>query len=286
MSGPGGLGGEEGVRQRVAAAAGPDSWRRVAAMVLRYVYLWRGSWPRILELAYWPTVQMILWGFITNFFVTHSSWLAQAAGVLISAVLLWDVLFRGELGVSICFLEEMWSRNLGHLCISPLRPHEFIAALLVMSLVRTVIGLLPAALLAIPLYGYSLFDLGLPLIAFFANLLVMGWAVGLAVSGALLRWGLGAESLAWLAIFAVAPLSGIYYPVSVLPEWLQPVALALPSTHVFEGMRAVLFDGEFRIDLFINAVVLNVIYIFLGIGIFLLAFRVARRRGLILQMGE
>ena len=262
------------------------SWRRLGAMILRYVYLFRGSWPRLLELCYWPTVQMILWGFITTFFAGHSEWVLQGAGVLISAVLLWDVLFRGELGVTICFLEEMWSRNLANLCVSPLRPYELIAALLAMSFIRTFIGLVPAVLLAIPLYSYSIFDLGLPLIAFFANLLIMGWAVGLAIAGILLRWGLGAESLAWLAIFGIAPLSGIYYPISVLPGWLQPVALALPSSHVFEGMRAVLFDGVFRLDLFFNAVALNVVYIAIGASTFLYFFRVARRRGLILQMGE
>ena len=289
MSGPDtGIGGADtgigGAEVRVRAEY--FSWRRLGAMVLRYVYLFRGSWPRLLELCYWPTVQMILWGFITTFFAGHSEWVMQGAGVLISAVLLWDVLFRGELGVTICFLEEMWSRNLANLCVSPLRPYELIAALLTMSFIRTFIGLVPAVLLAIPLYNYSIFDLGLPLIAFFANLLIMGWAVGLAIAGILLRWGLGAESLAWLAIFGVAPLSGIYYPISVLPGWLQPVALALPSSHVFEGMRAVLFDGVFRLDLFFNAVALNVVYIALGASTFLYFFRVARRRGLILQMGE
>jgi len=268
------------------ARAVRDSSRRIGAMILRYVYLFRSSWPRLLELAYWPTVQMILWGFITMFFVGHSSWVMQAAGVLISGVLLWDILFRGELGISICFLEEMWSRNLGNLCVSPLRPHELIIALLAMSFLRTLIGIVPAVLLAIPLYDYSIFDLGLPLIAFFFNLLVMGWAIGLAVSGILLRWGLGAESLAWLAIFALAPLSGIYYPISVLPEWLQPVALALPSAHVFEGMRGVLFDDVFLMNSFLNAVALNIVYLAVGAGAFLLAFRAARVRGLILQMGE
>ena len=103
------------------------SVRRIAAMVLRYWYLLRGSWPRILELAYWPTVQMIMWGFISQFMATNSTWVAQAAGVLIAAVLLWDVLFRGQLGVSVSFLEEMWSRNLGHLFVSPLRPGEWVA---------------------------------------------------------------------------------------------------------------------------------------------------------------
>ena len=110
------------------------SWRRITALLLRYLYLLRGSWPRVLELAYWPTVQMILWGLITQFFVTHSSWLMQAGGALIAAVLLWDVLFRSQIGVSISFLEEMWSRNLGQLFVSPLRPWEFVVSLLATSL--------------------------------------------------------------------------------------------------------------------------------------------------------
>ena len=262
------------------------SWRRVGAMQLRYFYLLKGSWPRILELAYWPIVQVILWGFISQFFVTHSSWVVQAAGVLIAAVLLWDVMFRGQLGVSISFLEEMWSRNLGNMFVSPLRPYEWILALIGMSVIRTLIGVIPAALLAIPLYQYSIFEMGLPLIAFFTNLLVMGWAIGLAVSAMILRYGLGAESLAWVAIFVLAPISGIYYPISVLPEWLQPVALALPSAHVFEGMRAVMFDGVFDTGHFIAAVALNIVYILIGGFVFLYAFHIARRRGLLLQIGE
>ena len=104
--------------------------RRIKAILLRHIYVLRTSWPRLLELAYWPTVQMVLWGFITTFFLSHSSWVAQAAGVLISAVLLWDVLFRANLGVSLTFMEEMWSRNLGQLFVSPLRPHEMVASLL------------------------------------------------------------------------------------------------------------------------------------------------------------
>ncbi len=260
--------------------------RRVAAMVLRYLYLLRGSWPRILELAYWPTVQMILWGFITQFFQTNSSWVAEASGVLIAAVLLWDVLFRGQLGVSVVFMEELYSRNLGHLFVSPLRPYELVAALMAISLTRTLIGVGAAAFLAIPFYGYSIFDLGLPLLGFFANLLVMGWSIGLLVSSLLLRYGLGAESLAWVAIFAVAPVSGIYYPIDVLPQWLQPLALALPASHVFEGMRAVLFEQAFRADYMARAVGLNALYLAASAAVFLLAFRYARREGLLLNVGE
>lgn len=267
---------------------GPTAFsiRRIGAMVLRYVYLLRGSWPRIAELIYWPTVQMILWGLITKFFLTHSSWVAQAGGVLIAGVLLWDVLFRSQLGVAVSFLEEVWSRNLGQLFVTPLRPYELMLSLAAMSMLRTLIGTVPAALLAIPLYSYSIFTMGMPLLAFFVNLMIFGWAIGLAVSGCVLRYGLGAESLAWLAIFALAPVSGVYYPIATLPEWLQPLAWALPSAYVFEGMRAVMFDQVFRGDLFLGALALNTLYLVAGGATFLAFFRVVRRRGLLLQMGE
>jgi ABC-2 type transport system permease protein len=206
--------------------------------------------------------------------------------VLLAAVMLWDVMFRGQLGVSMSCLEELWSRNLGHLFVSPLRPYEWMIALLTMSLVRVAIGVVPAALLAIPLYHYSIFTLGLPLLAFFVLLLLMGWGLGLVIDALLLRHGLGAESLAWLAVFLLAPASAVYYPLSVLPEWLQYFAFFLPSAHVFEGMRAVMFDHVFRLDHFLIAAVLDALYIVLGGIVFLRAFRQARQRGALLQMGE
>lgn len=255
-------------------------------MLLRYTYLMRSSWPRLIELAYWPTVQMILWGLINQFLVNQSQWLAQASGLFIAAVLLWDVLFRAQLGVSIVFYEEMYSRNLGHLFVSPLRPYELAISLLTISLLRTLIGVGAAALLAIVLYRFSIFDLGLPLLAFFANLLVMGWAIGLIVVALVLRYGLGAESFAWAIIFAFAPISGIYYPIAILPNWVQPIALSLPSSHVFEGMRALMIEHIFRFDHFFIAVGLNIFYLIVGVGVFLLSFHIARQRDLLLHVGE
>lgn len=260
--------------------------RRVGAMVMRFLFLMRNSWPRLIEMVYWPTVQMILWGFMTKFLAGNSWWVAQAGGVLISAVLLWDIMYRSQLGVSLMFFEEMYARNLGHLFVSPLRVYELVAALLVMSVMRTLVSFVGASLLAVLFYQYSILSIGPALILFFFNLLVTGWAVGLMVAALVMRYGLGAESLAWVAIFAIAPLSGIYYPISTLPDWLQPVAAAIPSSHIFEGMRAVMIDGTFRGDLLLNAVLLNGCYLALGMALFVAAFRAARRNGLLLQMGE
>ncbi|MCA8927651.1 MAG: ABC transporter permease [Alphaproteobacteria bacterium] len=259
---------------------------RIQALLLRHFYIYRGSWIRLIELAYWPVMQILLWGLITKFFIQHSDWLLQASGALIAGVLLWDTLFRGQLGVSVSFLEELWSRNLGQLFCSPLRPWELLAGLMTVSLVRTLAGMLPAAGVAILLYHYSVFDLGLALVAFFANLMVFSWAVAVAVCALLLRYGLGAETIAWVSIYAIAPLSAVYYPVSVLPESVQWIAWALPTAYVFEGMRAVMIEGAFRFDLFWSAVALNGVYLAGALALFLYAFRIARHRGLLLQSAD
>lgn len=262
------------------------SLERIWALSLRYTYLLRGSWPRMLELAYWPAMQIVLWGFISLFLREQSSLVAQAFGVLLGAVMLWDLMFRGQLGVSVSFFEEMWSRNLGNLFVSPLRPWEMIAALLFMSMVRTLIGMVPASLLTIWFFGFSIYDLGWPLLAFFLNLMAFDWAIGLAVSGLVLRVGLGAETLAWALIFAIAPVSAVYYPVAVLPEWLRAIAWAMPPAYVFEGMRGVMLEGRLALDLLAGASLLNAIYLGAGCLAFLLFFRSGRMNGKLLQIGE
>jgi len=270
----------------VTEIVGGFSRRRVLAMVRRHYYLLRGSLPRILEMAYWPTLQMVIWGFVTQFFMGHSSWVANASGILIGAVLLWDLLFRSQIGFSMCFLEEMWSRNLGHLFVSPLRPAEFVIAMMAMSLLRGLIGLLPSWVLAYVFFEFSIFSYGPGIVAFFSCLFVMGWGLGMAVIALVLRFGLGAESLAWVAIFAFAPISAVYYPVSTLPEWLQVVAWCTPSAYVFEGMRSVFIDGVFRTDLLFGAIGLNLLYLAIGAGLFAWSFARARVHGRLLQIGE
>jgi ABC-2 type transport system permease protein len=266
--------------------AGVFSFGRIWAMLVRYLYILKSSWPRTLELLYWPTLQVLIWGFMSQFFAQNSSYVARAFGVLLGAVMLWDLMFRSQLGLSISFLEEMWSRNLSNLFVTPLRAYEWVISLLAMSAIRTAIGVVPAALIAIPLYHYSIFAMGLPLIAFIIALMAMGWAMGLAVCGLILRHGMGAESLAWTVFFALSPVSCVYYPVSILPAWLQPVAWSLPQTYVFEGMRAVLFGHVFRTDYFCAAMALDIVFMAIGVGIFYLAFRDARHRGALVQMGE
>lgn len=259
---------------------------RIGAMVLRYWYLLMSSWPRLLELVYWPALQIITWGFLQSYISQNDSFFARAGGTLIGAVILWDILFRGQLGFSISFLEEMWARNLGNLMMSPLKPIEFLISLMVMSLIRLAIGVIPMTLLAYFFFDFNFYSIGLPLIAFFCNLIFMSWSIGIFVSGLVLRNGLGAESIVWTLMFAVMPLACIYYPVSVLPSWLQYAAWALPPTYVFEGMRALLIDRVFRVDLMLDSLAINAVLFIASFLIFLALLRSAKRHGSLLGGGE
>jgi ABC-2 type transport system permease protein len=259
---------------------------RIAAMILRYWYVLMSSWPRLLELLYWPALQIITWGFLQVYIAQNADFFARAGGTLLGAVILWDVLFRGQLGFSISFLEEMWARNLGNLMMSPLRPIELLIALMTMSLIRLAIAIVPMTLLAIIFFGFNLYGIGYALIAFFCNLIFTSWAVGIFICGLLLRYGLGAESVVWTLMFGMMPLVCIYYPVGVLPHWLQYVAWSLPPTYVFEGMRALLMEQVFRTDLMVEALAINALLIAASFAVFLVFLKSARRHGSLLQQGE
>jgi ABC-2 type transport system permease protein len=268
------------------------SLARVGAMTMRYLYLLRSSWPRLLELFYWPAVQMLTWGFLQTYISAQANAigvggrLAVAGGTLIGALLLWDAMFRAQIGFSVSFLEEMWSRNIGNLLMSPLRPLEFVAALMTLSAIRLSIGLLPVTLMAQWFFGFSLWGLGFALVAFFINLVLTSWAIGLVVSGLVLRNGMGAESMAWSILFFLMPFACVYYPVATMPLWLQYVAWALPPTYVFEGLRAAIGHQEFRADLMAQAFAINAVLIAVGVAAFLLLLDSARKAGSLLQMGE
>ncbi|HTC99233.1 MAG TPA: ABC transporter permease [Bradyrhizobium sp.] len=262
------------------------SLQRIGAMILRYWYLLLSSWPRLLELMYWPILQVITWGFLQSYIAQNAGFFARAGGTLIGAVILWDILFRGQLGFSISFLEEMWARNLGNLMMSPLKPIEFLLALMAMSVIRLALGVIPMMLLAFYVFHFNFLGLGLPAVAFFCNLIFTSWAVGIFVSGLVLRNGLGAESIVWTLMFALMPLACVYYPVNVLPLWLQYVSWCLPPTYVFEGLRALLTDHVFRADLMASALAINAVLLVASFAAFNALLNSARRHGSLLGGGE
>jgi len=262
--------------------------RRIWGLIYRHLCMYRHSWPRLLEIAYWPALELLIWGFTANFFSRgiHEGAAVLAGAALIAGVLLWEIVLRSQIGVTLSFLEEIWSRNLGHLFVSPLRPAEMVAALLAVSVIRTFIGLLPATIIAFLLYHYDLFAPGPVMVLFFLNLLVMGWWVALGIVSLLFRYGAGAEALAWTIAFGITPFACVFYPVASLPGWLQPVALALPAAHIFEGLRALLLSGQTDWAQFGWAAALNAAWMLAAIAVFGAEFRRARIRGALISIGE
>ena len=261
-------------------------FNRMYGLSLRHIYLIKGSFPRILDLIYWPTIQIVLWGFISKFFTLHSSYYDHTVGIILSAAILYDFLFRSSISFNMSFLEEIWSRNFTNLFIAPIKLSEIIVALIITALVRTLIGLVPAILLTTPFFGISIFKLGLPLAFLFLSLYLFGITLGLFVSSGLLRYGPAFENIAWSSLFLLAPLGCIYYPISILPEFLQIIAKALPLVHIFEEVRSILINNTVSYSNIINALLLNAVYLFIGISLFYYSFSQARKKGSLINIGE
>ncbi len=262
------------------------NWNKIYALSLRHVYLIKGSFPRILDLIYWPTIQIFLWGFISKFFTLSSSYFDNTVGIILSAAILYDFLFRASISYNMMFLEEIWSRNFTNLFIAPIKISEIIAALTFTAIFRTLIGLVPASLLAIPLFGVSIFKIGPPLIFLLIALYIFGVTIGLLVTSGLVRFGPSFENIAWASLFFLAPLGCIYYPVEILPEWLQIIAKFLPLVHLFEEMRSILIDDIINYSTVLKACLISFIYFIFGIIVFYLSYRGARSRGTLINMGE
>jgi ABC-2 type transport system permease protein len=257
----------------VIATTRGSSALRIGALLARHYFLLRKSWPRLLSFAYYPVMQLLVWGFVTQYLGPQSASqgvLQAVPGILLTGVLLWDVLVRGELGLFLSFLEEMYSRNLGNLFVSPLRLHEFVIAQMLMSM----------------FFDLKIAQQAMALSLCLGCLLMFGWAIGMIANGLVLRFGLGAEEIGWAVVFLIGPLSGAYYPPSVLPEFLQIVAYSLPTAWAFDAMRAALIDGQMAWRALGISFALDLVYLAIGAALFAWFVEAGRERGLLLQMGE
>ena len=262
------------------------NFSKIYALGLRHLYLIMNSFPRVLDLIYWPTVQIFLWGFISKFFTLNSDYYNNTLGIILTAAILYDFLFRASISFNMMFLEEIWSRNFTNLFIAPIKLSEIIAALTFTAIFRTLIGLVPAALLAIPFFGISIFKIGAPLIFLLTILYIFGVTLGLLVTSGLVRYGPSFENIAWASLFFLAPLGCIYYPVEILPHWLQVIANLLPLVHIFEEMRNILIYDIVNFFQILKAAFISLVYFVFGVIIFYLSYSGAKNRGTLINMGE
>jgi ABC-2 type transport system permease protein len=253
--------------------------------VLRFTYLYRRSVPRLIEMIFWPMMDLLVWGFVTTYLLRLGPGAPGLVTFLLGAMIFWDILYRSQQGLALSFLEDMWSRNILNLFASPVRLREFLMATFLVGLFK--VGVIGTVLIgmAMALYHFNLFEVGPALVPFFVNLVLMGWAMGMFTVAIILRFGIAAEALAWAIPFFIQPLAAVFYPVDVLPEWLQPVALCIPATHVFEGMRQVLRGGGFPAAMLARAVMLNAVYLAAAAWFFAFMFRSARKGGYLAKLG-
>ena len=114
---------------------------------------------------------------------------------------------------------------------------------------------------------------------------IFGVTLGLLVTSGLVRFGPSFENIAWASLF-LAPLGCIYYPVEILPNWLQIIAKWLPLVHIFEEMRNILIHDTINHYQILKAILISFAYFVMGVIIFYLSYNGAKNRGTLINMGE
>ncbi|HET9846174.1 MAG TPA: ABC transporter permease [Nitrospira sp.] len=259
---------------------------RIVALVARHLYLYRRSLPRIMEIFYWPFLDLVIWGFITMYLAKYQPEVPGFVTFFLGALILWDMLFRSQQGITISFLEELWARNLMNLFASPLSPAEFLAATIAMSIFKVTCVSIVMGICAWLFYDYNVLIMGLWLLPFVVNLVITGWVIGVLTTSLIMRFGQEAEILAWSLVFLFQPISCVFYPLEVLPHWLQVVAWMNPAAHVFEGMRGVLREGLVPLSHLAWAGGLNVALLVMTIVLFYKTFAYCKVQGSLVRVGE
>ena len=214
------------------------SWLRMRAIARRHAYVLVRSPHRLFDVSLWPLVDVLLFGSLAAFVGTSGSTpAAKASGYLLAGIVLWHVIYQSQIAMSTGLLEETWTRNLLNLMVTPLREVEYLGGVALFGMVKLVIGVGVMVLGALTFFSFHTWSLGFGLVPIVAVLLIVGWAISLFVMGLVLRFGTGAEALAWGVMFVLLPLSGVFYPTDALPTLLRPLAKALPTTHAFTALR-------------------------------------------------
>jgi len=253
---------------------------RIYAIILRYFYLLLHSLDRLSDLFYWPTIDLLIWGLTSAFFRKNVVGIPFIVVMIISGLILWIILWRGQYEISVNLLEDIWDENLINIFVSPIRFREWTASFIIIGILKATISVGFAGLLAILLYQVNIFKYGLYFLPLMFSLIMSGWWIGFFVAGLILRFGRKIQTFAWSVAYLFAPFSAVYYPVSILPPWARTVANLLPTSYVFEMMREIIKTGNFDGQKLAMSMGLNFIYLLLALWFFHKSFAKAMDNGL------
>lgn len=259
---------------------------RIYGLTLRYLYLYPRSIPRILDIFFWPIVDILVWGFLTSYLTQIRGNAISFIHILLGAIIFWDFILRAQQSVSISFLEEVWERNLLNIFVTPLTLSEFLASTVLVGFARLFLIGLTLTAFSFIFFQFNLFSFGMYLVPFVVNLFFFGWVLGLIATSILLRFGQSAQVLAFALTTLLQPFLAVFYPVSVLPKPLQIVALAIPATHVFEGMRMVVIYHTIPVYNLWMAFGLNIIWLIISLFIFVKMFAYVKDKGHLLKLAD
>ena len=255
-------------------------WHRVMAVIVRHLYNFKHSGDKITDAFYWPAMDILLWGLTSKYMIEQGGRLPNVAVILLTGLIYWQIVWRSQYEITTNLLEELWSRNLVNFFATPLRLKEWITGVIGLGMLKMSVTLGFASGLAYILYRVNVYATGWWFIPFLASLIMTGWWVGFLVSGLIIRFGTKIQTIAWAGVYVLAPFSGIFYPVSILPGWARNVSVFLPTSYVFEGMRAVLVGGEWRMKELMISFGLNGVYLAIAIAVFLYMFEKRKEKGL------
>ena len=259
---------------------------RIKALIIRQLYIYPRSFPRLMDLLFWPVLELLVWGFLSVYLAKLNLQSVNIVSVLLGALIFWEFLNRSQQAVTISFLEDVWEKNLLNLFVTPVKVIEFLLSTVFLGLIRILLQGVILGIFALVLYRFNIFQFGLYTIPFVVSLLFFGWILGILVIAVILRYGTTAQVLAFGVIVVIQPFSAVFYPVSALPAALQYVAYALPSTYVFEGMRAVIATGTMPVVPLLISFGLNIVYLVLVMWFFYAMFKKVKEKGLLLKMDQ
>jgi ABC-2 type transport system permease protein len=249
-------------------------------MIIRYTINMRHSFDRLSDMFYWPLMDLILWGLTGLYFAKLNMNNFHSIDIILTGVVFWLVIWRGQYEINLNLLSELWDKNLVNLFVTPLKLSEWIISLLIFGLLKMLASLMFVSLLAFILYKYNVLMYGLFIIPIVISLLITGWAIGFFIAGILIRYGQRVQTFAWIGGALLAPFSAVYYPLSILPVWVQKVALFVPSSYMFEGMREFIVTHSISYEKFLISFALNIAYLILSIWFFKSMFNKSKKLGL------
>lgn len=256
------------------------SINRVFAMVYRYWIGLMHNWDRLSDMFYWPAMDLFVWGLTGLYFAQLGTNDKNAVFFILTGVIFWLVIWRAQYEINVNLLQELWDKNLVNIFASPLTLWEWILSFIIVGFIKMGFSFVFVCIMSFILYQYQIFSYGFMLIPALFSLLLTGWAIGFFVAGFLIRYGQKIQTLAWTGASLIAPFSALYYPLSILPEWAQTIALGIPSTYVFEALRESLVHGSVSYDKIIISFALNFIYLLISILFFVQMFKKSRALGL------